>query len=92
MFRNTRPSTHSIFGEDKTLLSSLIIQVDCLNELLHFFHTYYPEKINKVGELINNLLSIDDDLDLTKNTPIENFEIYKKKMMEVIDNIINFLN
>jgi hypothetical protein len=91
-YRNRRPTTNIVFGEDKTLLSSMIIQVDSINALLYFLNENYPNKIENSQILIDKILNIDSEVDLISNTPKENFEIYKKQINKVYKELIIFLN
>ncbi len=91
-YRNAKPTTNIIFGEDKTLLSSMIIQVDCINALLHFLNDYYPNKVCKSQIFIDKILSLDTDVDLLLKTSKENFEIYKKQILTIFKELITFLN
>jgi hypothetical protein len=91
-YRNSRPTTNIVFGEDKTLLSSMIIQVDSINALLYFLNENYPNKIENSQILIDKILNIDSEVDLISNTPKENFEIYKKQINKVYKELIIFLN
>jgi hypothetical protein len=91
-YRNTRPTTYSIFGEDKTLLASLIIQIDCTNALLHFLNDNYPNKVSKTNLVIDKVLNLDNDIDIISNSPMDNIDIYKKKTLDLFSDLWVFLN
>jgi hypothetical protein len=91
-YRNTRPTTYSIFGEDKTLLASLIIQIDCTNALLHFLNDNYPNKVSKTNLVIDKVLNLDNDIDIITNSPMDNIDIYKKKTLDLFSDLWVFLN
>ena len=84
-YRNTRPTTYAIFGEDKTLLASLIIQIDCTNALLHFLNDNYPNKVSKTNLVIDKVLNLDNDIDIISNSPMDNIDIYKKKTLDLFN-------
>lgn len=90
-YRNSRPTTNIVFGEDKTLLSSMIIQVDCLNALLHFLNDYYPNKVPNAQIFIDKILNLDNNIDIISNTSFENMKIYKKQILTVFQDLITFL-
>ena len=92
IYRNSSPSTYLIFGEDKTLLSALIIQIDCLNALLHFLNDNYPNKVSSANLFIEKLLNLDKDIDIVLNSPTNNMEIYKTKTLELFNELVTFLN
>ena len=90
-YRNSRPTTNIVFGEDKTLLSSMIIQVDCINALLHFLNDYYPNKVQNAQIFIDKILNVDNNIDIISNTSFENMEIYKKQILTIFKDLITFL-
>jgi len=91
-YRNNRPTTYAIFGEDKTLLSSLIIQIDCVNALLHFLNDNYPNKVLNANIVIDKVLNLDKDIDILSNSANDNIEIYKKKTLDLFQDLFIFLN
>jgi hypothetical protein len=91
-FRNNRPTTNHIFGEDKTILASMIIQVDCLNAILHFLNDYYPNKVADASKFIDKILNLDNDIELLLNSSYENLQIYKNKILELYKELFVFLN
>ena len=91
-YRNTRPTTNVIFGEDKTLLSSMIIQVDCINALLHFLNDYYPNKVENAQIFIDKILNLDKEVELISNTPLENMGVYKTQILKIFKDLFSFLN
>jgi len=90
-YRNSRPTANIVFGEDKTLLSAMIIQVDCVNALLHFLNDYYPNKVENAQIFIDKILNLDNDIDIISNTVFENKEVYKKQILTIFKDLITFL-
>jgi hypothetical protein len=90
-YRNSRPTANILFGEDKTLLSAMIIQVDCINALLHFLNDYYPNKVQKAQIFIDKILNLDKNIDIISNTVSQNIETYKKQILMIFKDLIAFL-
>ena len=91
-FRNSKPTTNILFGEDKTLLSSMIIQVDCINAILHFLNDYFPNKVHKSQIFIDKILNLDTNVDIISKTSSENLEVYKKQILILFKELFTFLN
>lgn len=90
-YRNYKATANFIFGEDATLLSSMIIQVDCINALLHYLNDYYPNKIENAQQFLDKILKIDDKIDILYNSSLDNMEIYKKEIINIYQELIKFL-
>ncbi len=90
-YRNNRSTTCLLFGEDATLLSSLVIQVDCINALLHYLNDYYPNKIENAQQFLDKIFKIDEQIDILYNSSFDNIEIYKKEIVNIYHELIKFL-
>ena len=90
-YRNNRPSSHIVFGEDKTLLGALSIQIDCINAFLHFINDNYPNKIEKSNLFLEKIFNLDTDIDIFNSESNVNFSIYKKNILNIFKDIFLFL-
>lgn len=90
-YRNNRATTNVIFGEDATLLSSMIIHVDSINALLHYLNDHYPNKIEKAQQFLDKILKLDEQIDILANSSFDNIEIYKKEIVNIYHELIKFL-
>lgn len=71
-YRNNKPTTNSIYGEDICILGSMSLLVETTNELLKVFSKQYPEKIDLLLYIIQTLNTIDIN-PFTKNN-LENIK------------------
>ncbi len=78
-YRFSRPNSFIIFGQDCSLLGSITLSVECMNELLHIVNRLRPDKLCRYGEL-TKIIMTQQPFNVFATTPediIQNFENMK---------------
>jgi hypothetical protein len=91
-YRDKRPTTHIVFDVEKVLLAGLLIQVDCSNAILNYINTNFPEKIEKIYDIIDQYINIDININILSGNPSENFKIYVENIYNYVSKILEILN
>jgi hypothetical protein len=93
-YRESRPNCSIIFGTDSSILGSMTILIEVMNEILIFISNYRPNKINKCHEIIKHFTAIDNNykLMITDNSDIDfNLNLIKNQILDTLEYTINWL-
>lgn len=91
-YRYSRPNSFIIFGQDCSLLGSITLSVECMNELLHMVNKMRPDKLGRYGEL-TKIIMTQQPFNVFATTPndiIQNFEYLKTDIMNSLETSIRW--
>ena len=94
-YRNSRPNCAKIFGADSSILGSMTILIEVMNEILIYISNNRPDKINKSYEIIKHFIENDNQFKIiiTNKSEIEyNLNLIKNQIIKTLEITINWLN
>jgi len=94
-YRDARPNCASIFGADSSILGSMTILIEVMNEILIFITNKRPDKMDKLFEIIKHFIGNSDKykIIIIDNVDIENnFNIIKNQIINSLEQTIIWLN
>lgn len=94
-YRNSRPNCAKIFGADSSILGSMTILIEVMNEILIFISNNRPDKINKSYEIIKHFIGNDNQFKIiiTDKSDIEyNLNLIKNQIIKTLEITMNWLN
>ena len=94
-YRKSRPNCAKIFGADSSILGSMTILIEVMNEILIFISNNRPDKINKSYEIIKHFIGNDNQFKIiiSDKSDIEyNLNLIKNQIIKTLEITINWLN
>lgn len=94
-YRNSRPNCAKIFGADSSILGSMTILIEVMNEILIFISNKRPDKINKSYEIIKHFIGNDNQFKIiiTDKSDVEyNLNLIKNQIIKTLEITMNWLN
>ena len=94
-YRKYRPNCAKIFGADSSILGSMTILIEVMNEILIFISNNRPDKINKSYEIIKHFIGNDNQFKIiiSDKSDIEyNLNLIKNQINKTLEITINWLN
>ena len=91
-YRCSRPNSFIIFGQDCSLLGSITLSIECMNELLHMVNKMRPDKLSRYGEL-TKIIMTQQPFNVFATTScdiIQNFDYLKIDIMNSLETSIQW--
>jgi hypothetical protein len=94
-YRKSRPNCANIFGADSSILGSMTILIEVMNELLIYITNNRPDKMNKSYEIIKHFIKNDNryKIIISDKCDIEyNLNLIKNQIIDTLEITISWLN
>jgi hypothetical protein len=93
-YRESRPNASDIFGADSSILGSMTLLIEVMNEILIYISKCRPDKINQSYEILKNFIGNNNEYIIIindKNDVEKNFKIIKNKIIKSLETTITWL-